>query len=1038
MIITAAFRILLAGIVVAMPTFAIAQSSANFKSPAFSVNAGVGDMGSASFNARASVGQAFSPAALSSTNFSVATGLLAIPLATGTTANLPVFNTGVAANGSLLPGGSIDPHYTLIASAEPTLPGPNAIVTTNIADGFWIAQGPSSKWIAPSANQSFPGANPCNAAGSYTYRTLIDLTGFDPATAIIQGQWAVDNQGTAIRLNGVSIDLAQPSYNPFVAFNISSNFVAGVNTLDFVTSDQGCPNGLRVEFLSATASIATGGLTVPGAPTSLAGIAGNGQATFTFTAPASNGGSAITFYDIFCTPSVPLVTGPSSPITVTGLTNGTTYNCVAHASNAQGPSAASNAVNVTPMSGSLPSQTKVVSRKTHGSKGDHGLVLDAGQPIGGNVSVEPRSIGAGHQIVFTFDAPVVSHGVPSAFDENGAAIGTLIPTISGNDVLLTVTGVPDNKRVKFVLPGVNGGGDGAVSLGFLIGDVNNSRSVSSSDVQQMQAHSGQSVDATNFRFDLNATGTITAADVSAVKSRAPRALPEVSVLGVFTTQPANVAVTEGQAAQFVVAVAGMPAPTLQWQLSTDNGANWSNIVGEVNNVFNVVAAILANNGRRYRAVATNSAGSVNSNAATLTVNPAPLPKAWQPAALISPAIDGDVYNYQIAFSSNGDAMAVWQDLVSAVIATNIWANRYTPSTGWGTPTVIDSENGNAERPQVALDASGNAIVVWQQSIASLFPRNDIWSNRYVVGTGWSGAALLETADAGGADSPQIAVAANGQAIAAWSQRNANNSGADTVARSYHPATGWGATTTLATGTDAIIIVGGFSVVGNPGPAKVAMDAAGNSMAVWPQIAGAQINLVASRNSGIPEVVNANVGVFLGSYEVASNASGETVVVWGQSCIMWANRYVPGTGWGTATALQTGNPTCSIRPSIQVAVAANGNAIAAWLPGTGAMGSRYTAGNGWLGASQINNGSNFQFAMNPAGNTLAAWRSSSILAGNNDYVVEYNFFPSVQIYGGSGIDTTGLRMAMDASGNAIVLFKRADVAGRNTIWAAVYK
>ncbi|MBL0122651.1 MAG: hypothetical protein IPP88_07920 [Betaproteobacteria bacterium] len=161
---TALFRFLLAGILVLMPALAIAQASANFKSPAFAVNAGVGDMTSTGFNVRASVGQPFSPAAQSSTNFAVTTGLLAIPVATSTTGNLPVFNTGVAADCTLLPGGSVDPHYTLIASAEPSLPGPNAIVTSQIADGYWIAQGPDSKWIAPSANQAYPGAIPCNAA----------------------------------------------------------------------------------------------------------------------------------------------------------------------------------------------------------------------------------------------------------------------------------------------------------------------------------------------------------------------------------------------------------------------------------------------------------------------------------------------------------------------------------------------------------------------------------------------------------------------------------------------------------------------------------------------------------------------------------------------------------------------------------------------------------------------------------------------------------------------------------------------------------
>ena len=348
--IAAALRILFAGLLAAMATIAVAQSSANFKSPAFSVNAGVGNMGSASFSARASVGHPFGPAALSSTNFSVATGLLAIPLTTGTTGNLPVFNTGVAANGSLLPGGSVDPHYTLISSAEPSLPGPNAIVTSSIADGYWIPQGPNSKWIAPSANQSYASAPiPCNAAGTYTYRTLIDLTGLDPATAVIQGQWAADNQGTEIRLNGVSIDLAQPGYSPFVAFNINSDFVAGANTLDFVTSDQGCPNGLRVEFLSATASIATGGPLVPGAPTNLMAVAGNAQATFTFTAPASNGGSPITSYVASCGGPPITASASSSPITVTGLTNGVTYGCSVRAINAIGQSAASAGVTVTPV-----------------------------------------------------------------------------------------------------------------------------------------------------------------------------------------------------------------------------------------------------------------------------------------------------------------------------------------------------------------------------------------------------------------------------------------------------------------------------------------------------------------------------------------------------------------------------------------------------------------------------------------------------------------------------------------------------------------
>ena len=90
--------------------------------------------------------------------------------------------------------------------------------------------------------------------------------------------------------------------------------------------------------------------TVPGAPTIGAATPGNGQATIAFTAPASNGGSAITGYTVTCTAgaTTATATGPASPLTVTGLTNGTAYTCSVVATNIAGNSAASGTVTVTP------------------------------------------------------------------------------------------------------------------------------------------------------------------------------------------------------------------------------------------------------------------------------------------------------------------------------------------------------------------------------------------------------------------------------------------------------------------------------------------------------------------------------------------------------------------------------------------------------------------------------------------------------------------------------------------------------------------
>jgi Beta-galactosidase jelly roll domain len=163
-----------------------------------------------------------------------------------------VFNTGVDSTGAALPGGSVDPHYTLLTSAEATLPGPDAIVTSQIADGYWVAQSDTSKWIAPSANQAYPGADPCNTAGTYVYRTTFMLTAEQTATFKLLGQWGADNYGIDVLLNDVSLGITAASYNPLTAFSIQAGFVTGLNTLDFKINDIGCPNGLRVELTAST------------------------------------------------------------------------------------------------------------------------------------------------------------------------------------------------------------------------------------------------------------------------------------------------------------------------------------------------------------------------------------------------------------------------------------------------------------------------------------------------------------------------------------------------------------------------------------------------------------------------------------------------------------------------------------------------------------------------------------------------------------------------------------------------------------------
>ena len=132
----------------------------------------------------------------------------------------------------------------------------------------------------------------------------------------------------------------------------------GTGTCTINANQPGNGNYFAAPQVSQTFSVA---VVAPGAPGLVTATAGNAQASVAFTPPASNGGAPINGYTVTSSPGGITRTGVSSPITVTGLANGTTYSFTVTATNSAGTGPASAPSNSVTPEANLSGTVSVVS-----------------------------------------------------------------------------------------------------------------------------------------------------------------------------------------------------------------------------------------------------------------------------------------------------------------------------------------------------------------------------------------------------------------------------------------------------------------------------------------------------------------------------------------------------------------------------------------------------------------------------------------------------------------------------------------------------
>jgi hypothetical protein len=127
--------------------------------------------------------------------------------------------------------------------------------------------------------------------------------------------------------------------------------------------------------------------------------------------------------------------------------------------------------------------------------------------------------------------------------------------------------------------------------------------------------------------------------------------------------------------------------------------------------------------------------------------------------------DRGASNPRIAVNANGDGMAVWQE---SGRQNTLWSKRYTAGE-WGVVTqIFTGVLTDAFDPQIVIDAKGDALAVWRESSQGSPFR--IMAGRNVIGLAeWNGPEQLSADNAVSAARPRIAIDANGNALVMWEQ-----------------------------------------------------------------------------------------------------------------------------------------------------------------------------------------------------------------------------------------------------------------------------
>jgi len=381
---------------------------------------------------------------------------------------------------------------------------------------------------------------------------------------------------------------------------------------------------------------------------------------------------------------------------------------------------------------------------------------------------------------------------------------------------------------------------------------------------------------------------------------------------------------------------------------------------------------------------------------------------------------------QVAIDSQGNALAVWsQDTGDPNYAAyRLHACRFIPGMGWGAPQLIQNSDANVFQYALAMNPSGDGLVIYKEYNRNIIARS------YSIGFGWGVDQIIYSTSGSNTVIGEVWVDMNsqGNALAVWWEYGY---GMQSIkAMSYAPGEEPGEADLIAESVDDLTQI------------QVSLNDQGSAIVVWEQGTDMAIyNVYASTLDTIngwnePHKINEGNDV-AAIPKVAMDDEGRALAVWtqrgdGVSMNTYSNNFDPVTGWGTPRSIQSGTSSSSIP---DVAMDGDGNAIAVWsqvsLEHAALFANRYSPGTGWGSAEQVNDDTmgyiiDTQVVLDDDGNALAVFKNDSMPQIHSvRYDVGSGWGGVKDIQSSTEFVQNPFDVAMNSVGDAIVVWESDD-------------